>query len=76
MEITRQKAWRLAHPDRYRAHLLVERAKRRGEISPGPCEICGKRRTEAHHDDYRFPLSVRWLCRKCHVRLHRKEGRT
>ncbi|RWR44975.1 hypothetical protein EOW65_17680 [Sinirhodobacter ferrireducens] len=75
MEVTRQKAWRLAHPSRYHAHLAVDRAKRRGEIESQPCAVCGNPKSEAHHPDYRFPLKVIWLCRKHHVRLHKKEGR-
>lgn len=70
---TRQQLWRRAHPQRYSAHLAVERAKRQGIITPLPCEVCGAR-AEAHHPDYSRPLDVQWLCRKHHVRLHR-EGR-
>lgn len=38
-----------------------------------PCEICGKEKTDAHHDDYWQPLKVRWLCRKHHNEHHRQE---
>lgn len=42
------------------------------------CEVCGQEKrykngkagVHAHHDDYNFPLKVRWLCRKCHHEWH------
>lgn len=46
----------------------VSVAKQRGDLVPQPCEQCGKRRTEAHHDDYAQPLAVRWFCRYHHRR--------
>lgn len=47
-----------------------------GKVKRGPaCQRCGLRRhsgvsIEGHHTDYAKPLSVIWLCRKCHVNVH------
>ena len=36
------------------------------------CEICKQTaKTQAHHDDYKKPLEVRWFCRSCHFEWHR-----
>lgn len=63
-----------------RAHNIVEAAIARGVLVPRPCEICGangtfadgRREVQAHHDDYSAPLEVRWLCQKCHHKLHKE----
>lgn len=46
--------------------------KRAGKLVPQPCETCGTTNVEMHHDDYERPTAVRWLCRPCHLNLHRK----
>ncbi|WP_217678409.1 hypothetical protein [Falsochrobactrum tianjinense] len=67
---TRQANWRRANAEKYKAHLAVQRALSSGELIKPPCEVCGDVQVDAHHDDYSKPLSVRWLCRQHHTRLH------
>lgn len=43
-----------------------------GRIVKQPCAFCGKEQVEAHHLDYKKPLLIVWLCRKCHTAEHRK----
>jgi hypothetical protein len=61
---------RLLHPERNAASLAVYRAREAGLLTRLPCEVCGKFQTVAHHPDYSKPLSVQWLCRKCHLEVH------
>lgn len=42
----------------------------RGKIKKQPCELCGSKKSEAHHTDYDNPRQVRWLCRKHHLAEH------
>jgi len=49
---------------------IVRAAKLHGEIIKQPCEICGEKKAHAHHDDYRKPLKLRWLCRSHHMQFH------
>jgi hypothetical protein len=46
--------------------------KRRGLLIQQPC-ACGSTDSQMHHDDYGKPLEVVWMCRPCHMALH-KEG--
>jgi len=43
---------------------------RSGRLNRLPCEVYGKTKVQAHHDDYRKPFSVRWLCHEHHSDLH------
>lgn len=52
------------------ARYAVSAALRRGDIRKQPCEICGSEHSEAHHEDYAKPLTVKWLCRQHHVAQH------
>lgn len=61
---------------------IVKRAIVLGRLKkPLLCEECAledspvarlEKPIEAHHDDYREPLSVRWLCRHHHGRAHHR----
>lgn len=52
------------------AHQIVWNAMQLGILVRKPCEQCGCKPTDAHHDDYMKPLEVRWLCRSCHKIHH------
>lgn len=66
-----QRIRRARKPGVYRANNAVSNAIRDGRLIRQPCEKCGDK-AQAHHDDYRKPLSVRWLCRKHHLEYHGK----
>jgi hypothetical protein len=70
-----ERKHRATYPEKYRARMAIRNAIRAGRlIRPDRCESCGKECTpEAHHDDYRRALEVRWLCFSCHRREHGQE---
>lgn len=42
-------------------------------IRPDRCECCGQAAyTYAHHEDYREPLTVEFLCSRCHQLRHKR----
>lgn len=58
-----------------RAKDAVYRAVKAGTIKRQPCEVCGSNdHVVAHHDDYDYPLVVRFLCSKHHREWHRING--
>jgi ribosomal protein S27AE len=74
------REWRKKHPlvskhwkGTTRAYANV--CRRRGKLKPQPCEQCGEAKVQMHHDDYTKPLQVRWLCRACHLALHKNVKR-
>ncbi len=70
------REYRLRYPKKYKAHQAVGKAVRNGVLTnPGNCVECtSDLAVEAHHDDYDFPLTVRWLCALCHKRWHAEHG--
>lgn len=46
----------------------------RGTLVKLRCQRCNAEKAEMHHDDYNKPLEVVWLCRPCHLELHRTEA--
>jgi len=57
-EIARKN--RAEHYDKVFARSVIK------QLSKKPCEVCGKLEVEAHHDDYKKPYNVRWLCKHHH----------
>lgn len=70
------KEWRLRYPIKYKAITLLNNYLRDNKIKrPDACSLClEKKKVCAHHDDYRRPLDIRWLCFACHKKWHAKNG--
>jgi hypothetical protein len=54
-----------------KAHDRVKYALKTGRLIKMPCERCGDKTSEAHHDDYSKPLNVIWLCSLHHKQRHK-----
>jgi hypothetical protein len=72
LKIIYQREMRRRFPGKFRARNKVNNEVRAGRIIKKPCESCGNPKSQAHHTDYRKPLSIIWLCRKHHLE---KEGK-
>lgn len=68
-----KKIWQEKNLVKRAAHVIAGNAIKYGKLIPEPCEVCGKEKVDAHHDDYEKPLDVRWLCRKHHNEHHKNE---
>lgn len=66
--------YRKRNPEKAKARTTLGNAVRSGILERFPCEVCGEKKTQGHHEDYTKPLDVRWLCRKCHAAHHRAVG--
>lgn len=81
-ERDRQRDRRFRSVEKIAAAKAVLYAVKAGRLVPEDCEGCGlsadarlhdgRRRVQAHHEDYNKPLDVRWLCARCHGLEHRK----
>lgn len=67
-----KKAWQNKNAIKRAAHIITGNAISRGDLLKQPCEVCGKKKVDAHHDDYEKPLEVRWLCKKHHAEHHKQ----
>lgn len=65
-----QRKRRSEFPGKCRARQKVNNMIRDGHLKRLPCEACGDPKSQAHHDDYRKPLDIRWLCFKHHREAH------
>jgi hypothetical protein len=71
------KAWQRRNPIKRMASTIVGNAVRDGKIlKPEYCEDCNNKpnRLHGHHNDYAYPLVVRWLCPACHNKWHKENG--
>ena len=71
-----KRKWEKLNPEKKKAQNTVNNAVRDGKlIKPDTCQECGSSGIiHGHHDDYRKPLDVRWLCAACHFAWHAEHG--
>ena len=65
-----EKKWQRDNPGKEHAAAVARRAIRLGIIKKTPCVLCRKRKSVAHHPDYRRPLHVIFLCHIHHRVIH------
>ena len=60
---------------KHRANTTFGDAVRGGKIKrPERCSLCGEGgKIHGHHEDYRRPLVVMWVCIPCHKSIHAKK---
>lgn len=71
-KVRARERMRKRDPIKSAAWVLLNNAVKTGKIErPSKCEECGvDSLVHGHHDDYSKPLSVKWLCIKCHGKKH------
>jgi len=62
------------NPIKRAANIIVNNHLRNGSLIKTACEVCGEKKVQGHHDDYAFPLTVRWLCAAHHKQWHEENG--
>jgi hypothetical protein len=63
------------YPQKVLAHQAVARAMRKGILTIAPCVVCGSdEKVIAHHNDYKKPLEVVFLCRPHHYQVHKNQN--
>jgi len=67
------KNYSLRYPQKRKCHTIVNNMITLGKFKRLPCIICGKVKSEAHHEDYSKPLEVIWYCRQHHKDYHNKK---
>jgi hypothetical protein len=73
-ESARLRELQYANVTKENARKATRYAIQTGRIKRGPCEVCGDKKVDAHHDDYSNPLEVRWLCRVHHMQHHHRQS--
>ena len=57
-------------PLKRKARKYITNRLQRGKIQRQPCVLCGKAKSNAHHDDYSVPGHIAWLCTSHHADVH------
>lgn len=74
-DIQYRKIYCSNNPEKEKARRMLSYYIKHGYMErPTICSKCGENKfIEAHHEDYSKPLDVIWLCKGCHVKLHKEK---
>lgn len=62
-------------PDQYKARYTLNNTVYSGKIiKPKKCSKCLKKSKyiHGHHENYKKPLEVIWVCHQCHLKIHKE----
>lgn len=65
-----RKRWIQSNIEKIKASRYICTFIRRGNLTRDICAICGKENADAHHENYKLPFSIIWLCSKHHQHTH------
>lgn len=65
-----KKNWATRNRRKSAAHIIFGNWMRYNKDKKTPCIKCGNNRSQGHHENYDYPLSVVWLCSKHHAERH------
>jgi len=68
--LTYTRSRRSRVPEKCQAYRELRAALRKGILERLPCQVCGEKKSQAHHTDYSKPLDVLWLCFRHHREAH------
>ena len=64
------RIWRKKNPLGANAHSKLNIAIKNGKIKRSACVVCGRKNAYGHHQDYKKPYDVIWLCPIHHKLIH------
>jgi len=69
-----KRRWQLENPLKHKAQRILQTGLQTGWFKkPEYCEKCGnKTKIQGHHENYKRPYEISWLCRKCHAKADKK----
>ena len=72
--ITEYKKQTLTRTEKNKTRYATARLTTRGKINKMPCSVCGET-SQVHHNDYKNPEDIQFLCEKHHRELHRNQNK-
>lgn len=70
--IAKKRSKKVISDFKNKSRLVTKYAIKVGFLKKQPCRACGNIKVDAHHVNYKNPMSIWWLCKKHHTETHWK----